>query len=140
VLSGKLDSTYSSTNWVYLYTPDPMQPEQVFLLGPLDYDAILGDPVEAAKVQQVASVLRLQSQSRATVNPVMDLFVGLRGRVWKDLELLLGFRNAYYGDVGVDLRPKNVTATSAGMNYQDVTEVDRSAGYDGGYFCVAYTF
>jgi hypothetical protein len=70
----------------------------------------------------------------------MDLYLGLRGRLWKGLELVLGFRSVYYGNVGVDLRPKVGAISAAGVNVVDVTETDRSAEYQGFYLGAAYTF
>ena len=53
---------------------------------------------------------------------------------------MLGYRSTYYGNVGVDLRPKVVATTDAGQNLVDATETERSAEYDGFYFGAAYTF
>ena len=138
VLRGKMDSAYSSTNWAYVYDPDADVEGDEIVLGP-SYD-ILGDPDVAAATDQESFTTRLRTESRSTTSPVIDMFIGVRGRVWKELELLLGFRSAYYGDVGVDLRPKSTTATPVGTNFQDVTDVDRSVEYQGGYFGAAFTF
>ena len=137
-LRGKIDATYESTNWAYVFNDDGDVSTPGIVLTP-PY-AELGDPGTAAATAQAATTMRLEANGRSTVSPAVDMFVGVRARVWRDLELTLGFRDAYYGDVGVDLRPKVVTSAPGGLNVQDVTEVDRSAQYEGGYFTVAFTF
>jgi hypothetical protein len=144
VLRGRMDTGYSSTNWVYVFN-DPATGEETILSPPYDFTERLPDPpplgsTVADNTTQQAANFRLRSDSRSTISPVMDLYVGLRGRLWKGLELILGFRSIYYGDVGVDLRPKVTAITNSGTNLVDVTETDRSAEYEGYYFGAAYTF
>ena len=144
VLRGNLDTGYTSTNWVYVFN-DPATGEDIILGPPYDFTEQLPDPpplgsTVADNTTQQSSNFRLQSESRSTVSPVMELYLGLRGRLWKGLELVLGFRSVYYGDVGVDLRPKVSSITSFGTNIVDVTETDRSAEYAGFYLGAAYTF
>ena len=134
-LRGKIDATYESTNWAYVFNDDGDADTPPVVLTPP-----YGDEFGDAATSQGATTTRLVANGRSTVSPAVDMFVGVRGRVWRGLELLLGFRDAYYGDVGVDLRPKVVTSAPGGVNVQDVTEVDRSVQYEGGYFSVAFTF
>ena len=139
-LRGKIDSTYDSTNWVYLLDTDANDPTNSPIVLAPPYDELAPDALpDGQSISQGAVTTRLTASGRSTVSPAIDMFVGVRARVWRQLELLLGFRDSYYGDVGVDLRPENVTL-GAGLNVQDVTEVDRSVQYEGGYFSVAFTF
>lgn len=140
VLSGTVDTTYSSRNWVYVFE-DASTGAQEILAPPYDFSQDLpGGGIVADQTTQEAMDFRLTSSSRSTVSPVMDLYVGVRGRIWKGLEAVLGYRSVFYGDVGVDLRPKVTSITPGGTNLVDVTETDRSAEYDGFYFALAYTF
>jgi hypothetical protein len=140
VLRGRMDTSSISTNWVYLFT-DPDDGEQYIIPPPYDLTQVLPDGSTVAdNTTQVSETFRLNSNSRQSTSPVMDLYLGLRGRLWKGLELVLGFRSVYYGNVGVDLRPKVVAISAAGVNVVDVTETDRSAEYQGFYLGAAYTF
>ena len=138
VLRGKTDAAYSSTNWAYLFTPDSNDPDSTEILAP-PYDE-LSDPAVALATDQASFTTRLHADSRTTTSPMIDMFLGVRGRVWKDLELLLGFRTVFYGGVGVDLKPAGATVTTGAVNVRNVTEVDRSVEYQGAYFGAAYTF
>ena len=140
VLSGRVDTAYSSRNWVYLFE-DPDVGVAEILAPPYNFDQELpsGDLVADFTTQEALD-FRLTSSSRSTISPVMDLYLGLRGRIWKGLEAILGYRSIFYGNVGVDLRPKVASVTSSGTNFVDVTETERSAEYDGFYFGLAYTF
>jgi hypothetical protein len=131
VLAGKTDADYYSSNSFYVQTVDD---ETTVFAPPYDFETA-SDSV----TQETDSIL-LQSISRSTTSPVLDLHLSLRARVWQGLEVLAGYRTTYYGNVGVDLRPKVASVTEGGTNLQDVTEVDRSADYSGFLFGVAYTF
>jgi len=140
VLSGTVDTGYSSRNWVYLFENAATGAKEI-MAPPYDFSQELPDGgIVADQTTQEAMDFRLSSSSRSTVSPVMDLYVGVRGRIWKGLEAVLGYRSVFYGNVGVDLRPKITSITPAGTNLVDVTETDRSAEYDGLYFALAYTF
>ena len=144
VLSGRVDTSYSSSNWVYVFT-DPETGEESILAPPYDFSEHLpfpppdGSIVGDHTVQERAD-FRLSANSRSTISPVMDLYLGVRGRIWKGLEVVLGYRSVFYGNVGVDLRPKVASVTPSGQNFVDLTETERSAEYDGFYLGVAYTF
>ena len=79
------------------------------------------------------------SDALSTTSLILETYLGVRWQVWSELELIGGFRNTRYTDVGVDLRPV-VTSLSGGVNLQDVREVDRSVTYEGFYGAVAYRF
>ena len=79
----------------------------------------------------------LKSSSVETSSDVVDVYLGLRWRALKWLEVTGGFRNTRYTDVGVDLRPKistdNMFDDGIVINLEDVTRVNRSATYEGFY-------
>jgi hypothetical protein len=146
VLSGQVDTSYYSRNWVYVFT-DPLTEEVSILSPPYPFDEIIPLPganppytTVGDNTVQTQVDTGLQSSSRSTVSPVLDLFVGLRGRVWKGIELALGYRSLFLGNVGVDLRPKVSSVTVAGSNFVDVTETERSAEYNGFYMGLGYRF
>lgn len=146
VLSGQVDTSYYSRNWVYVFT-DPVTEEQFILAPPYPFDYIIPLPGEnppyttvGDNTVQVQVDTGLRSSSRSTVSPVVDLFLGLRGRVFAGLELALGYRSLFLGNVGADLRPKVSSTTVAGTNYVDVTETERSAEYNGFYLGLGYRF
>jgi hypothetical protein len=97
-------------------------------------------PTVADYTTQEAIDFRMTSSSRSTISPVMDIYLGLRGRIWQGLEAVLGYRSVFYGNVGVDLRPKSLSVTAIGENFVDMDETERSAEYDGFYLGLAYTF
>jgi hypothetical protein len=146
ILSGRVDTGYSSRNWVYVFT-DPGTEERTILAPPYDFSVeIPTDPPEdppptvADYTTQESIDFRMNSSSRSTISPVMDIYLGLRGRIWQGLEAVLGYRSVFYGNVGVDLRPKASSVTAIGENYVDMDETERSAEYDGFYLGLAYTF
>ena len=145
VLSGRVDTGYSSRNWVYVFT-DPTTGEESILAPPYDLSEEIpavppeGPTTVADHTTQESIDFRMNSSSRSTISPVMDLYLGLRGRIWKGLEAVLGYRSVFYGNVGVDLRPKVTSITPTGTNFVDVSETERSAEYDGFYLGLAYTF
>ena len=67
----------------------------------------------------------VQSNSISARNDVIDAYIGLRWRAIKRLEVIAGFRQTSYGNVGVDLRP-DVTG-------QTLEQVARSVTYEGFY-------
>jgi hypothetical protein len=144
VLSGRVDTAYSSRNWVYIFK-DPATGEESVLAPPYNWSEQLPSPppqgsTVADNTTQESVTFRMNTNSRSTISPVMDLYLGLRGRIWKGLEAVLGYRSVFYGNVGVDLRPKVTSITSAGVNFVDEDETERSAEYDGFYLGLAYTF
>ncbi|HXV77907.1 MAG TPA: hypothetical protein VD788_16470 [Candidatus Polarisedimenticolaceae bacterium] len=144
VLRGHLDASYSSTNSLYLVE----ETEGVFVVAKAPYDYFYdpsGTGLVVDNVTQASSTFRLTADSRTTVSPVIDLYLGFRARIWKALELVVGWRSTYYGDVGVDLRPKSFTVVptsddTTAVNFVDVDEVDRSVDYQGAYLGVAFSF
>jgi len=132
ILRGDLDTSYRSTTNVYVLRA-PMQPPEVLQPPYLDFGANADD------IQQEQSQVGLRTEGRQTSSDIQEAYLGIRWRAWRDLEVFGGFRSTRYNDVGVDLRPKNVSV-GAGTNIQDVTEVDRSVTYEGFYGGVSYRF
>jgi len=142
-MRGKMNSDYRAVNYAYIFR-DPVTDEESVFPPPYNFgDTILvdGQPMVIANfVSQQFFAVGLESESRSTTSSVIDVYAGFRGRIWSELEWLAGFRNTYYGDVAVELRPKVVSMSDGGVNLQDVTEVDRFAEYEGFYFGLAYRF
>jgi hypothetical protein len=63
--------------------------------------------------------------------------IGFRYKILRWLEVVAGFRNTHYIDVGVDIRPKVTTPqpgeTGAFLTTIDVETEDRSVTYEGFY-------
>jgi hypothetical protein len=132
VLRGDLDTQYRSTTSLYVLNLPNELPE---ILGP----PYLEFTQDVDFIEQFVHPIGLRSESRSTTSDVIDAYFGVRWKAWRDLEVFGGFRSARYGDVGADLRPKNVVV-DGGVNVQDVQEVDRSATYEGFYGGVSYRF
>jgi hypothetical protein len=143
-LRSTIDSRYRSTT--HFYTSD-ITGEEV-ILGPDDYEEAFGGVTEMGG-EEVANVdfvsqdsfpIGLRSNSLRTSSLVIDTYLGLRWKALKWLDVIGGFRNTYYGDVAVELRPKQVTSTPVGFNIEDIDEVPISVEYEGFYFGVGFSF
>jgi len=80
--------------------------------------------------------LGLQSDV-STNSQAYDASIGFRWRTpYKRLEVFGGIRQTHYENVGVELRPKNVTITftedgDVVRTIQDIDQIDRSVTYEG---------
>lgn len=147
VLRGKTDASYFSLTSLYIADLDG----DLFVLG-APYDELLAeytpegatDPVLLyTLVSQVDVPLALRAQSVATSSHVIDTEISLRYRPRPWMEVFGGFRNAYYGGVGLDLRPESTAVTTDEFgrlvyNLQDVQEVERSTTYEGFFLGLSF--
>lgn len=135
-LRGKMSSAYESETHFYARVAGN---EIVEILG-YPFDAF-EDPDIVAETLQLSSLLVVDSGSLSSSATVFDAYVGARWNVWKNLELVGGFRQSRYENVGVDLRPEAVSVSANGApNSRSVSRTDRSAGYEGFYLGVAYRY
>lgn len=144
VLRGKIDTTYQSATRFYAII-DTLGNIVEVLAPPFDEFEELEDPMDPTSdplvdsIRQFSVPIGLQSNGLSRNGSLVEAYLGFRGRVWRQLELYGGFRAVRYDNAGTDLRAKNVTISANGeINVQDVTQTDRSAGYEGFYFGLAY--
>jgi len=151
-LRGKTSVSYrSKTNYYVLSLPEgetivhppydefeELVPNDENILVPLVND-----------ISQRTLDLGLTKDSISTSSSVIDLYLGFRFRVWKKLDLLVGFRDTQYDDVGLDARPVVVTSPGGpaiedgeirGVNLVNLTETSHSATYEGYYFGLRVAF
>jgi hypothetical protein len=56
------------------------------------------------------------------------------------MDVYAGYRAIHYGNVGVDLRPRNVVQIGNVINTTDASETTRSVTYQGFYAGVGFQF
>ena len=88
-----------------------------------------GAPVD--DIQQVLIPVSLDQTNDSTDSQILETFLGLRWRAWRNLEVSLGFRNARYDDIGVETYPRD----DDGTNVQRETF---SVNFEGYYLGAAY--
>jgi hypothetical protein len=140
VMRGKIDTEYTSETSLYVM-------DDTTILGPPydEFDDVYIDDNTGQVVQVLDSITQetltigLQSGGISTTSEVFEASIGFRWRTpLKRLEVYGGIRQAHYADVGLDLRPKNVTytVTEDGLevrNIQDVDQLEHSVTYEGFY-------
>jgi hypothetical protein len=140
VLRGDIRTQYRSTTHVYTL-------DGVLLAWPYD---VLGEslppenpgdpPIPVADfADQVAFDIALGADSLSATSTIFEVNLGLRFKVWRDLDVFFGLRSANYDNVGVDYRPK-VLVLDVNSNLQTVEETDRSVTYEGFYLGMSYQF
>ena len=153
LLRGKIDSSYSSithryilrdTGGNFLYELAPPYDEFEEFTDPNDPTS----PAIAEQIRQqnLRSGLTVESDPGASM--VMEMAVSVRWRAWKNLDLFAGFRQSYYENIGIDLRPRTIAPAgnqvSEGVdlvvNDNDATRELKSVSYEGLFFGIAYTY
>ena len=150
VLRGKVDSDYRSTTHLYLLTQSIPDEDPVILSAPyagvFESDVLVGPSLPLVLKPAIDFITQenfdigLNTLSRSQTTMILETFLGIRGKVTKYLEIFGGIRITHYDAVGIDLRPVNIVLSPVGLNVQDVTEVERSATYEGFYGGVAFRF
>lgn len=136
VLRGNTDSTYRSTTYYYTLTQEINGEATTWIIDP-PYDEF--DDVDLIDgIAQRSLQIGVQAPVSST-GSVLEVYLGVRGNVWRGLEAFGGFRSARYDGVGIELRPETVT-TAFGTNIQDLSEAKRSVTYEGFYAGLAYRF
>ncbi len=129
ILRGKTDAAYSSTTWFYAI-------QELDGIRILDWPySEFEDQVDDIFQFQVTDSLRADRLSSTAY--VLDAYFGFRGKAWRGLDWLGGFRNTRYTDVAVDIMAASGSTYSAAMS---VVERDRSVTYEGFYLGLAYRF
>jgi hypothetical protein len=153
ILRGKIDTEYYSITHRYImrdsggnfmYELAPPYDEFGEFENPNDPESL---PV-ADRIFQQNLRAGLKSSSDPGASFLMEMSVSLRWRVWRNLDLFGGFRQTYYGNIGMDLRPRTVAPAgnevSEGVtlvvNSQDASRELKSVTYEGFFFGVAYTY
>ncbi len=138
MLKGRLSTSYSSLTHVYalMDVTDSAIVER-YLEPPFSEFEMTdsqGNPI-LSRIRQFDSAVGLKTDDSVT-GQVIETYVGLRWKAWRNLEAFGGYRGASYTGLGADIRPKIVT----GANLEDVSRTDRNADYVGFYLGVSYRF
>ncbi len=138
-LRGRMSSAYESQTHLYRCDGSTCASLGLEILSyPFDE---LEDPDILDETRQVTMPLGVSSSSLPASATVLDAYIGARWTVWRTVEVFGGFRQSRYQNVGADLRPESVTLSENGVfNFESVSRTDRSAGYEGYYFGVAYRY
>jgi hypothetical protein len=152
VLRGKFDTAYQATNNFYVCTGDRGSCENGAIVGP-PWDVFsettqVGNQTVATVdvIEQQPINFGLQSLSSEASAQVIDVYLGLRWRVFGWFEVMGGFRSSRYTGIGLELRPKVTTSVSVGVgdnpvfNTQDITETKRDVIYEGFFAGVTFRF
>jgi hypothetical protein len=139
MLKGRVSTSYSSLTHVYalMEVDDPLAVER-YLEPPFSEFETTdseGNPTLLSRIRQLESAVGLKTDDSAS-GQVIETYVGLRWKAWRNLEAFGGYRDARYTGQGADIRPKVVTGT----NLEDVSRTDRSVDYVGFYLGVSYRF
>ena len=127
-LRGKADTTFRS--FTSFYTDSTGQ----LLLPPYSE---LADPMIAAGARQEVFETGLRSESLSQSGSVIDTSIAIRWNINKRMNAVVGFRNAYFQNVGIDLRPAGATINGSLAN---VRQVERSANYEGFFGGLRFLF
>jgi hypothetical protein len=135
VLRGKTDSDYTSQTNVYLFEGAVVGPPYDVFIEDTNPDVAGIQPFGALVTQQPFPV-GLEGQSVSTSANILEGTFAFRFKALEWLDVVAGFRSTRYDDVGLDMRPKVVTASIDSLenlvyNIQDVTETRRSVTYEG---------
>ena len=143
-LRGRMSSEYASTTHTYAIDENGTL---IFVEPPFD---LLGEFIDPQNPELGAWVDRAvqesfgigySSNNESANSFAVETYLGFRWRVWRDLDLVGGFRTATFGNVGLELRPKNVTLNPNGSyNVQDVTRTTYDVNFEGYYAGVAYVY
>lgn len=130
ILRGKVDAAYRSENAFYFDSLGGIPPP---------YDLIWMDPNLIADVEQGLLATGITAQSEPIDSHVVEANLGVRWKIWRDLDVFFGFRTTQYNNVGLEIRNKQVVDL-AGFNVIDLQEEKRSVTYEGIYGGVSISF
>ncbi len=125
VMRGKTNSTYAASNSLYLLNDVVLNPPYD-IFGTITVDSGTGALIP--NISQAFLPVSFSSSSESATSQVMDVAIGFRWQALPWMDVTGGFRSSRFTDVGVDLRPGIL---DSGLS--DVTEVGRSATYEGFY-------
>jgi hypothetical protein len=154
-MRSKLDSSYFSlTNFYRLREADG---SETILTAPYDEFAVLlpnpnpGEPdiPLVNSINQLPFTIGQSISARSGSSSVIESYLGIRYRAWKSFEAFVGYRNTYYSDAALEIRPGSVTTPTGvqlvdgefvGVNFENMDEIKRSVTYEGFYIGVSYSF
>lgn len=144
-LRGKINTDYVSLTHFYVFR-DPDTGDVSLLTAPYDatFESFVTDNNGVTSpainfITQESLSLGLTNQSLSTSSLVIETYLGVRWNPWRTLEVFLGFRNAQYSDVGLDVRPVG-TSSTAGVNLGQLGSSKHSVTYEGFYGGLSYAF
>lgn len=92
-------------------------------------------------VRQQSFTFAFSDANRSSNANAFDIYLGIRARIWRGLEIAAGFRSIRYDDVVLDLVPGTPSLSPNGVYVvTQVGERRRSIGYEGFHGVVAYRF
>lgn len=136
LLRGTARSRYASTTAYYVFDDGIDQ-------FPLTFEEFLALASQGitGNLDQTTVSIALQNPGRSTMNPSLEVSVGLRSRIWKGLELAVGGRMSYVQDVVHELRPKTLGLSPVGFpSFTGYDEQWRDASYETVYGSIGYRF
>jgi hypothetical protein len=136
ILRGKTDAVYESTTWYYLL----QQIGNDIILEPPynEFEQVIEEVPQIDLIVQLPSTDAMHVESLSSTAHVLEAELGFRWKAYKGLEWFGGFRSTRYTDVGLDLRSKAVPTYGGSM--MGISEIDRSATYEGFYTGLAYSY
>ena len=150
---GKIDTRYASSTSAYFCAPGtPTHPlcssSEVVLLTFEDVQTIIasevpgtGDGNPTSKIFQDVTSVNVGFRNRSRAAWELDLSIGAEFKIWRSLSLTAGMRELFYADVAADLRRANpVVQPNGEVNFEQVSEQNRSVGYEGFTLGLAYRF
>jgi hypothetical protein len=140
VLLGRVSTEYRATNSFYSAAGVVLEAPYTEL-GDYSIDPSTGNVVGfAASVKQEVFEVGLKSDSLPHNTQVLEASLGARWSVLDFMDVFFGFRAVNYGNVAVELRPKNAVSVGNAFNTIDASQVDRSVAYEGFYGGVGFRF
>jgi len=139
LLQGTVDTEYRATNSLYVLGGFILEPPYTEL-GDFFVNSLGIVVGTAVAVDQVVVGAGLRSESITRSSQILETSIGARFKARSYMDVFLGFRMIHYGNVAVDLRPRNIFVIGDTVNAIDASETDRSATYEGFYGGVGFRF
>ena len=140
VLLGTIDTEYRAINHLYVLGGVILEPPYTelgdFTVNP-STGAVIGT---ATAVEQVSVGAGLQSETLSRSAQVLEVSIGGRWSPLSYMDVFFGYRTIHYGNVVLDVRPRNFVVIGNTINTIDASETDRSATYKGFYGGVGFHF
>jgi hypothetical protein len=142
ILDGELNTTYSSTTSTYYLAPSLTNPGG--FLSYAELVAALDDPNLAGLVSQIDAPFNLANNHSGHIAEDFEAYIGIEGRIWKELRGYVRFRGLVFANIAADERPtavyystdvSNFAVTAAGTSQEPI-----SAGYVGFELGFSYRF
>jgi len=153
VMRGRATTEYYGTTHRYIMT-DGSGGFLYVLAPPFDEFGVDTDPADPNRGALVDDILQqeLQFGTRSTNESVssqaLEMFLGIRYKAWKDMEVFAGYRSARFTNMGVELRQMDVVPVILDpemgeepvFNVGPPTTIYHDLNYEGYYAGVAYSF